>query len=115
MHHANFIANKNRLMRKPRYKKDKDYREYLSKYQRLIRRGLNIEWYNAQLKQCGICGNEKPGGKDNQWAIDHDHKCCKKGCRNCVRGLLCNACNMGLGMFKDNIDYLHAAIEWLKK
>lgn len=30
-----------------------------------------------------------------------------------VRGLLCQQCNTGLGMFKDNIKYLESAIDYL--
>jgi hypothetical protein len=41
-------------------------------------------------------------------SIDHCHNTGK------VRGLLCDHCNKGLGLFKDNIDYLNKAIEYLK-
>lgn len=31
-----------------------------------------------------------------------------------VRGLLCKNCNIGLGMFFDNIDFLESAVLYLK-
>jgi hypothetical protein len=39
-------------------------------------------------------------GRIWQLSIDHDHSCCpdKRGCRNCIRGLLCADCNMMLGL-----------------
>ena len=47
--------------------------------------------------------------------VDHDHSCCPPGdyCENCVRGILCNWCNSGLGFFRDNSSYLESAIEYL--
>jgi hypothetical protein len=42
--------------------------------------------------------------------IDHDHGENKK-----VRGLLCKACNSGLGHFRDNIDSLQQAIDYLQE
>ncbi|HYT91054.1 MAG TPA: endonuclease domain-containing protein [Gemmataceae bacterium] len=78
--------------------------------------GLSIEWYDAQPKQCGICGTTDPGQKS--WCIDHDHKCCpygiRQGCSKCVRGLLCNNCNRGLGYFSDSPEKLNAAIAWIE-
>jgi hypothetical protein len=31
-----------------------------------------------------------------------------------VRGLLCNACNAGLGRFDENPDLLHRAVDYIK-
>lgn len=42
---------------------------------------------------------------------DRDH-CHLTGRR---RGNLCRACNMGLGLFKDNVEILKTAIQYLKK
>lgn len=65
--------------------------------------------------KCGICGTSDPGGRD--FHIDHDHACCAApgaSCGQCVRGLLCAACNLGLGMFKDSPALLERAIEYLE-
>jgi hypothetical protein len=69
--------------------------------------------YNTQNGQCDICGTDM--GESPH--IDHDHACCdKKGsCGECVRGLLCNACNTGIARFRDDPDTLLKAITYLKK
>jgi hypothetical protein len=54
---------------------------------------------------CHIC--TLPIGWDCH--IDHCHETGK------VRGLLCNTCNKGLGLFKDSIANLYAAIMYLKE
>lgn len=63
-----------------------------------------IEKHN---RNCDICGrNEAIVGTLH---IDHCHE------RNIFRGLLCSTCNTGLGQFKDDIQRLLSAIEYLKK
>ncbi len=57
--------------------------------------------------KCGICGTKEPGGRHNNWHIDHNHKTGK------IRGLLCWLCNSGLGKFKDDISIMKKAVKWL--
>lgn len=69
----------------------------------------------SQNNCCAICETDEPGGRYNQWCIDHDHSCCPgpKSCGECVRGLLCKSCNWGLGNFGDDLNRLRNAIEYL--
>lgn len=48
--------------------------------------------------------------------IDHDHKCCSRknrSCGKCVRGLLCQNCNIALGNLKDDPDRAIALANYL--
>lgn len=57
---------------------------------------------------CAICHIPFSDPRGYSPHVDHDHSTGK------VRGLLCVLCNGGLGGFKDNIDGLYSAIEYLK-
>lgn len=64
----------------------------------------------AQGGRCAICGGTEPGGPTNlSFCVDHCHTTGR------VRGLLCFSCNQGLGHFKDNVDLLANAAEYLQK
>jgi len=65
-----------------------------------------------QKNRCAIC--RKKFKKTPH--VDHSHACCPnlRSCDKCRRGLLCEDCNLGLGRFKDSIEILSNAIEYLK-
>lgn len=69
---------------------------------------LTPEKYTEQLAwQKGVCAICKsPPGK-RRLAVDHDTVTKKN------RGLLCVRCNVGLGYFKDNPEFLQTAIKYL--
>lgn len=77
-------------------------RKCRSTYRNEIRRGLyrsmiddvSLKIIINTTKECTICGDE------TNLVVDHDHK------TNKIRGMLCNKCNKGLGLFKDNPDFL---------
>ena len=73
-----------------------------------MRKKIDPKYYQSELiKQkgkCSICGKEMV-----RVIIDHDHKTGK------IRGLLCDKCNVALGFWKDDINTLHKAIEYLEK
>ena len=76
------------------------------------RYGITIEEYKTlfykQNQCCAICKKHQ-SEFDISLAVDHCH------ITNKVRGLLCYNCNMGLGRFKDNINYLKEAISYLER
>lgn len=68
----------------------------------------------AQKYKCCICAVDIRGAR----FIDHDHACCpdrNNTCGKCIRGLLCGACNLGLGAFRDDISRMRAAIKYLRR
>ncbi len=71
--------------------------------------------YNEQDGLCAICEVdiqpfEKRAGKHKiGCAVDHCHE------TGNVRGLLCNLCNMGLGLFRDTPELLTSAIKYLER
>ena len=58
-----------------------------------------------QQYSCAICKTQLP---ESELQVDHCHNSGK------IRGLLCFSCNLSLGMFKDNIQLLRKAVEYLK-
>lgn len=76
------------------------------------------EWeamFDAQGRVCAICECGEPGG--NGWATDHDHACCagsRGTCGKCVRGILCTACNTGIGLLRDDPKILNSAVAYLR-
>ena len=74
-------------------------------------------WQELLARQggcCAICHTAEPGGR-GQWMIDHNHACCPGtgSCGQCVRGLLCNQCNLMLGHANDQPERLRAALDYL--
>lgn len=59
---------------------------------------------DSQKNRCKICDDLFI---NNKYCVDHDHNTLK------IRGLLCNKCNLGLGLIKDNIDVLRNLKEYL--
>ena len=64
----------------------------------------------SQDFKCAICVNPETSLRhsNKNLSIDHCHETGK------IRGLLCTNCNLSLGGFKDSIDNLLKAIEYLK-
>lgn len=89
----------------PSEKQLKHLRDRLSRY------GLTLEQFIAlsegQGHVCAICGERC--SKFPRLSVDHRHS------DGAIRGLLCDACNIGLGHFRDNPESLRAAIEYLER
>jgi hypothetical protein len=99
----------------PQHKAYKQKYEKTPKYKRTKRNqylrnmfGISIEEYdNMFSKQNGVCAICLKPQNHKKLAVDHNH------ISGTIRGLLCDACNRGLGQFKDNSETLKRASEYL--
>lgn len=77
-----------------------------------VRFGITPEQYDGMLTsqegKCQICeGTSSYMG--HKLSVDHCHT------TGTIRGLLCKACNLGIGNFQDDVDRLARAIAYLQK
>lgn len=120
MEDPEYVKKKNEK-RRHRYKemmKEEEYRtkrnEYGMKAKLKTQYGMTYEdyWkmYHSQNGECKIC-NRKPvvgnTGSKRPLVVDHCHD------TNKVRGLLCNQCNIMLGMAQNRPEVLASAIKFL--
>jgi hypothetical protein len=88
---------------------------YMREYDLMKSYNITIQKYNEMLLnqngKCGICQRDYKTliGRKKFLCVDHNHK------TNQVRGLLCDKCNRGIGMFNDCKDLLIVASEYLNK
>lgn len=61
-----------------------------------------------QQGRCAICKRHRSEFKQNL-SVDHNHETGK------VRGLLCAACNRGIGLMGDSADMMRAGADYLEK
>ena len=105
-----FSPEKYKLKRKQYYWRDveksrKEAREKHREYRYGVPYAVFLEKIKEQNGKCGICKN----GIQENATLDHCHKTGK------MRGLLCRACNRGLGMFGDSLPVLKEAIEYVRR
>lgn len=81
-------------------------RDYDWQYKYGITPEQYYELYKAQNGKCKICSKKLEDGK--YLDVDHDKE------TGNIRGLLCNNCNKGLGMFKENVEALKNAAKYLE-
>lgn len=101
-----------------KYKRNKHHKyqvgtkEYVRNCYLLHLYGITLDDYNTlfinQNGCCAIC-NKHQSELDETLNVDHCHKTSK------VRGLLCGACNRGIGKLKEDINILNNAIKYLQK
>ena len=82
-----------------------------SRKHRLKKRGLPEGWYEAKLAEqgggCAICGVPPAPGEHH--CVDHDHT------TGAVRGILCLACNSGIGHLREKPSNFTEAIRYLER
>jgi hypothetical protein len=79
--------------------------------------GVTLDWYKSKMQEqkgvCTICGFAElatyPSGRTKSLSVDHSHT------TGVVRGLLCTACNMAIGMLHDSPAILRAAADYLER
>lgn len=83
-------------------------------FNRLRRKQFGTDGADLYIEQnglCKICSREMmkyAGGKLLGSVLDHDHK------TNRVRGWLCRACNLAVGLFDDDLERMARAIEYVR-
>jgi hypothetical protein len=93
------------------YRQKERAKEQIKKYMLKAIYGLSLEDFNSMMEgqggACAICGTRN-WGKTGP-SVDHNHE------TGAVRGLLCNQCNSGLGMFRDNPGTVKLAVAYLER
>jgi hypothetical protein len=79
--------------------------QQLNTIRRELENGLLDELLARQDRTCAIC---REPFEEYKPTADHDHQ------TGVIRGLLCKRCNAGLGMFRDSVTMLGAAIIYLE-
>jgi hypothetical protein len=100
-------ANKERTLENNRNWRE-THREQLREQNRKLYRANQLQLKAKLLAEqggvCAICGGNRG---PNALALDHDHV------TGDTRGLLCRPCNLGLGHFMDNPDWLIKAATYV--
>jgi len=75
--------------------------------------GISLEEYNFMLKEqggvCAICKRNQINGKGSFLHVDHSKETGK------VRGLLCNHCNIAIGLLLDDPVCIRRAADYIEK
>lgn len=95
------------------YEQTNELRKYKTKFAKLKRTyGIDeYEYLQLLIDQnfcCAICNIEDNKLKEGL-VLDHDHDTGE------IRGLLCNPCNMSIGLIKHDIQIAQKQIEYLEK
>jgi len=113
-HYQNwYIKNREKVLEKQKNKSKSKIKDLSLK----SRYGISLNDFNRLLKKqnskCKICRLKEVAkatqNKIKSLSIDHNHTTGK------IRGLLCQNCNAGIGLFKENINLLKKVINYLEK
>ncbi len=83
--------------------------------------GWDAELYDATFRLqngvCAICKRPETRVGQTFLSIDHDHRCCPGpfSCGDCIRGLLCDRCNRGIGFFRETAATLRSAADYIER
>lgn len=80
------------------------------KNQYKLQYGITIADYDKMfIQQKGLCQICKQSQQHKRLAVDHCH------ITKNIRGLLCDSCNRGIGLLKDDLAILQNAVKYIKK
>jgi len=109
---AYYLKNSKRL--KAKFKQRAQEKPEEQRNNSLKRKGWSEERFSFKMEEqegkCAICGTSFEECRYGVLQADHKHTV-----PPIPRGLLCNLCNVGLGAFKDNPEFLEEAIKYLRK
>ena len=101
-------AKNNRSVRRPSCKDCRVKMEGVG-----VSKADRIKWLKEKPSnepfECPVCKKRTISGVTSKMVLEHDHRTGKPG------GWICDSCNTGLGRFKDDVELLKSAIEFLKK
>jgi len=107
-----------RELGRAKYHRDLERRRaYHREYHRRYKFGLPKGGIEALLESvgwaCEICSKTLDVKSAR---LDHDHSCCPatgRTCGECLRGILCNTCNTGIGMLGESPTIFAAALAYI--
>lgn len=89
---------------------------YRTAHYRIKKYGVDEETFDAMVESqgggCAICGRKPEdfvGDRFRTLCVDHDHN------TGVIRGVLCQRCNRGLGMFDDDPGRMKTAAKYLRE
>lgn len=86
--------------------------EYQRNWQLKVKFGITIDDYNKMLEsqdyKCGICERHMTEFNKNL-GVDHNHK------TGDIRGLLCQFCNTGLGLFREDLNLIKKVCNYIER
>lgn len=98
------VYNAEYRRKNPRKRQDEKLRYYF---------GITVEQYDAMLEEqghvCAICKQPERSKRYVRLCVDHCHA------TGGNRGLLCNRCNRGVGLFGDSPENLRSAARYLER
>jgi len=101
-------AKNNRSVRRPSCKDCRIKMEGVG-----VSREDKLKWFKEKPTnepfECPICKKRTIASVTSKVVLEHNHLTGKAG------GWICDSCNTGLGRFKDDIELLKSAIEFIKK
>lgn len=103
----NQYGKDNRILRRPICKKCYSKKKGIKPKKRKEFESKNPKPAIGQNFKCPICHRKFKRQYQNDVVLDHNHK------TGAIRGYICGSCNVSIGKFKEDVNILKRAIDWL--